>query len=70
MGIRYNVYSMHLRGTKLTQIHPTHQLREESIKRWITEQIRLQDIRQEEHLKTIQKLHQAVIQKNRVDVYV
>jgi hypothetical protein len=70
VGIRYNAYFMHLRGTKMTRIHPTYQLREESIKRWITEQVRLQEIRQEEHLKTIQKLHDAVIQKNRVDVYV
>lgn len=54
----------------MTQIHPIYQQREESIKRWITEQVRIQEIRQEQHLKTLQKLHDAVIQKNRVDVYV
>ena len=70
VGTRYNVYFMHLKGTKMTRIHPTYQLREESIKRWISEQVRIQEIKQEEHLKTIQKLHDVVIQKNRVDVYV
>ena len=54
----------------MTKIHPTYQLREESVKRWIHEQVRIQEIKQEEHLKVIQKLHDAVIQKNRIDVYV
>jgi len=54
----------------MTKIHPTYQLREESIHRWVQEQIRISEIKQEEHLKTIQKLHQAVIEKNRIDVYV
>jgi hypothetical protein len=54
----------------MTKIHATYQLREESIKRWISEQVRINEIKQEDHLKVIQKLHEAVIQKNRVDVYV
>ena len=54
----------------MTRIHPTYQLREESIKRWVHEQVRINEIKQEEHLKVIQKLHEAVIQKNRIDVYV